>query len=177
MKEAKGFGETIEVASSKDANYTFIPKIMWFQLMPIISTSQRTILFTELKFDWYRLSGTFGCRYVFRYFLTSYGCFKIRSYLWWCTEKLSSAGLAFIIVKDELLGKISRYILPCWIIKRILLKDRCSIRPVLPIYSALETLRWLKANGDWPKWKNVTLPKPNYFAMLSTIVKCLLNGC
>ena len=26
MKEAKGFGEVVEVASSKDSNYTFIPK-------------------------------------------------------------------------------------------------------------------------------------------------------
>ncbi len=53
MKEAKGFGEVVEVASSADANYTFIPKDLtipadadYFHV-----TTNNTIYGTELKGD------------------------------------------------------------------------------------------------------------------------------
>ena len=53
MKEAKGFGEVVEVASSADANYTFIPKDFtipadadYFHV-----TTNNTIYGTELKGD------------------------------------------------------------------------------------------------------------------------------
>ena len=53
MKEAKGFGEVVEVASSADANYTFIPKDFtipadadYFHV-----TTNNTIYGTEFKGD------------------------------------------------------------------------------------------------------------------------------
>ena len=49
LKEAKLFGETIEVASSADANYTFIPKDYVIPPMPTTSISLRTTLSTVLN--------------------------------------------------------------------------------------------------------------------------------
>lgn len=45
LKEAKLFGEVIEVASSKDSNYTFIPKNYTVPRMPIIFILQQIIQF------------------------------------------------------------------------------------------------------------------------------------
>ena len=65
-KEAKGFGEVVEVASSKDANFSYIPKIViptdvdYFHI-----TTNNTIFGTEI----FTISILrFGCRHVFRYF-------------------------------------------------------------------------------------------------------------
>ena len=45
-KEAKLFGEVVEVASSKDRNFTYIPRISPYRLMPTIFTSLQTTLST-----------------------------------------------------------------------------------------------------------------------------------
>ncbi len=49
IKQAKIFGNTEIIASSKDENYSYIPKITPFLLIRIIFTVPVTILFTELK--------------------------------------------------------------------------------------------------------------------------------
>jgi phosphoserine aminotransferase len=63
-------------------------------------------------------------------------------------KNLAPAGVTFVIVKDELLGKVSRYI-PTMLNYQTHIAEGSMFNtpPVLPIYSALETLRWLKANG------------------------------
>jgi phosphoserine aminotransferase len=49
IKEAKFFGETVVVASSKEQNYNHIPKDITFQPMQIIFTVRATIRFLEHK--------------------------------------------------------------------------------------------------------------------------------
>ena len=49
IKEAKSFGELVEVASSKDKKYRYIPKVMRFLKMQIIFIVQVTIRSQELK--------------------------------------------------------------------------------------------------------------------------------
>jgi phosphoserine aminotransferase len=63
-------------------------------------------------------------------------------------KNLAPAGLAFVIVKNDILGKVSRYI-PTMLNYQTHIAEGSMFNtpPVLPIYSALETLRWLKANG------------------------------
>jgi phosphoserine aminotransferase len=111
MKEAKGFGEVVEVASSKDANYTFIPKDFviptdadYFHI-----TTNNTIYGTEILTDLDSpvpliadMSSDIFSRPmdVSKYGLIYGGAQK----------NLAPAGLAFVIIKDELLGKVSRYI-------------------------------------------------------------------
>ena len=130
MKEAKLFGEVVEVASSADANYTFIPKD-W--TVPADAdylhiTTNNTIYGTEIRKD----------LDVKKYDAIYAGAQK----------NLAMAGVTIVILKDEKLGKAPREI-PTMLDYRTHV-DKGSMfntPPVVPIYSALETLRWIKKNG------------------------------
>ena len=61
---------------------------------------------------------------------------------------LAMAGLTFVIVKDDALGKVSRHI-PTMLDYRTHVKKGSMFNtpPVVPIYSALMNLRYMKAHG------------------------------
>ncbi|MDD2286031.1 MAG: 3-phosphoserine/phosphohydroxythreonine transaminase [Paludibacter sp.] len=149
LKEAKAFGEVVEVASSKAANFNYIPKDYtipadadYFHI-----TTNNTIFGTELLKDIDSpvplvadMSSDIFSRPVdvSKYAIIYGGAQK----------NLAPAGLTFVIVKDEVLGKVSRHI-PSMLNYKIHIENGSMFNtpPVLPIYSALETLRWIKANG------------------------------
>ena len=58
------------------------------------------------------------------------------------------AGVTFVIVKDDTLGKVSRYI-PTMLDYRTHIDGGSMFNtpPVVPIYAALQTLRWIKEQG------------------------------
>jgi len=161
MKEAKGFGETVEVASSKDANYTFIPKDFviptdadYFHI-----TTNNTIYGTELLKDLDSpvpmiadMSSDIFSRPmdVSKYAMIYGGAQK----------NLAPAGLTFVIIKDELLGKVTRYI-PTMLNYKTHIDNGSMFNtpPVLPIYAAMETLRWLKANGGLVEMEKKNIAK------------------
>lgn len=149
LKEAKLFGETIEVASSADANYTFIPKdyVIPADADYFHITTNNTIYGTELRKDLDSpvplvadMSSDIFSRPidVSKYGLIYGGAQK----------NLSMAGVTFVIVKNELLGKVSRAI-PTMLDYRTHV-DKGSMfntPPVVPIYCAMQNLRWIKAQG------------------------------
>ena len=63
-------------------------------------------------------------------------------------KNLSMAGVTFIIIKDDVLGRVQREI-PTMLDYRTHIKKGSMFNtpPVVPIYTALENLRWIKANG------------------------------
>ena len=63
-------------------------------------------------------------------------------------KNLSMAGVTFVIVKDDTLGKVSRQI-PTMLDYRTHVKKGSMFNtpPVVPIYSALMNLRYIKAHG------------------------------
>ncbi len=161
MKEAKGFGEVVEVASSKDANYTFIPKnyVIPTDADYFHITTNNTIYGTEILTDIDSpvplvadMSSDIFSRPmdVSKYGIIYGGAQK----------NLAPAGLAFVIVKDELLGKVTRYI-PSMLNYKIHIAEGSMFNtpPVLPIYSAMETLRWLKANGGLVEMEKKNIAK------------------
>jgi len=163
MKEAKGFGEVVEVASSKDANYTFVPKnyVIPTDADYFHITTNNTIYGTEILKDLDSpvpliadMSSDIFSRPmdVSKYGLIYGGAQK----------NLAPAGLAFVIIKDELLGKVSRYI-PSMLNYKIHIAEGSMFNtpPVLPIYSAMETLRWLKANGGLVEMEKKNIAKAN----------------
>ncbi|MDR1173155.1 MAG: 3-phosphoserine/phosphohydroxythreonine transaminase [Bacteroidales bacterium] len=148
MKEAKGFGETVEVASSKDANFSYIPKN--YTVPPDADyfhiTTNNTIFGTELKEDLKTeitlvadMSSDIFSRPVdvSRYGLIYAGAQK----------NLSCAGVTVVIVQNDILGKVSRHI-PSMLDYRTHIDNGSMYNtpPVLPIYTALQTLKWVKAN-------------------------------
>ncbi|MEG0455518.1 MAG: 3-phosphoserine/phosphohydroxythreonine transaminase, partial [Bacteroides sp.] len=149
QKEAKGFGEVVEVASSAEANYTYIPKgytipadADYFHI-----TTNNTIYGTELKEDISSpvpliadMSSDIFSRPID---VSKYACIYGGA-----QKNLAPAGVTFVIVKDDALGKVSRYI-PTMLDYRTHIKEGSMFNtpPVLPIYAAMQTLRWIKAQG------------------------------
>ena len=149
LKEAKGFGETIEVASSKDANFSYIPKsytvpsdVDYFHI-----TTNNTIFGTQLKDDpkvdvllVADMSSDIFSRPVD---VSRYGIIYAGA-----QKNLSCAGVTLVIVKDDILGKVSRHI-PSMLDYRVHIKEGSMYNtpPVLPVYTALQTLKWIQTNG------------------------------
>ena len=147
LKEAKLFGEVVEVASSADANYTFIPKDFeipadadYFHI-----TTNNTIYGTEIRHDMDSpvplvadMSSDIFSRPldVSKYAIIYGGAQK----------NLSMAGVTFVIVRNDVLGHVSRAI-PTMLDYRTHV-DKGSMfntPPVVPIYCALQNLKWIKA--------------------------------
>ena len=149
MKEAKLFGEVVEVASSADANYTFIPKD-WTcpdDVDYLHITTNNTIYGTEIRKDLdvnvpiiADMSSDIMSRPVD---VSKYDCIYGGA-----QKNLSMAGVTFVIVKNDALGKAPRQI-PTMLDYRTHVEkgSRFNTPPVVPIYCMLENLRWIKKNG------------------------------
>lgn len=149
MKEAKLFGEVVEVASSADANYTFIPKD-WTcpsDIDYLHITTNNTIYGTEIRKDLdvnvpiiADMSSDIMSRPVD---VSKYDCIYGGA-----QKNLSMAGVTFVIVKNDALGKAPREI-PTMLDYRTHVEKGSMFNtpPVVPIYCMLENLRWIKKNG------------------------------
>ncbi|MEZ5073150.1 MAG: 3-phosphoserine/phosphohydroxythreonine transaminase [Bacteroidales bacterium] len=161
LKEAKLFGEVDVVASSKDKTYCYLPKgytipadADYFHI-----TSNNTIYGTEIKADMDSpvplvadMSSDIFSRPVdvSKYALIYGGAQK----------NLAPAGLTFVIVKDDILGKTDR-VIPTMLNYRTHIEGESMFNtpPVVPIYAALHTLRWYKEQGGVAAMHKVNLEK------------------
>ncbi len=161
LKEAKLFGEAVEVASSKDTTFNYIPKdyVIPTDADYFHITTNNTIYGTQIHKDLDSpvplvadMSSDIFSRPidVSKYALIYGGAQK----------NLAPAGVAFVIVKDEILGKVSRMI-PTMLDYRTHIKEGSMFNtpPVLPIYSAMHTLRWLKELGGLSAMENINKEK------------------
>jgi len=153
LKEAKLFGEVVEVASSKEANYTYIPKnyvipadVDYFHI-----TTNNTIFGTELHTD-IDSPVTLVADMSSDIFSRPIDVSKYGLIYGGAQKNLAPAGVTFAIIKDEILGKVSRAI-PSMLDYRTFIKENSlyNTPPVVPIYAALQTLKWLKALGGVDK--------------------------
>jgi len=148
-KEAKIYGDAVEVASSKDKNFSYIPKkytvpedASYFHI-----TTNNTIYGTELKKDpdvkiplIADMSSDIFSRPVdiSKYSLIYAGAQK----------NLAPAGVVLIIVKEDILGKVTRPI-PTMLDYRTHIKAESMFNtpPVFTVFAAQQTLKWLKELG------------------------------
>lgn len=148
-KEARLFGEVVEVASSKDRNFTYIPKGFTIPTDAdyLHITSNNTIYGTELREDLDSpipvvadMSSDIFSRPVD---VSKYGLIYGGA-----QKNLSMAGVTFVIVKEDLLGKVCRPI-PTMLDYRTHVKKGSMFNtpPVVPIYCALQNLKWIKKQG------------------------------
>ena len=149
MKEAKLFGEVVEVASSADANYTFIPK-GWTcpdDVDYLHITTNNTIYGTEIRKDLdvnvpiiADMSSDIMSRPVdvSKYAMIYGGAQK----------NVGPAGVVFAIIRKDALGKVSRYI-PTMLDYRTHIDKESMFNtpPVFSIFVMNETLKWLKGIG------------------------------
>lgn len=148
-KEARLFGEVVEVASSKDRNFTYIPKGFTIPTDAdyLHITSNNTIYGTGLREDLDSpipvvadMSSDIFSRPVD---VSKYGLIYGGA-----QKNLSMAGVTFVIVKEDLLGKVSRPI-PTMLDYRTHVKKGSMFNtpPVVPIYCVLQNLKWIKKQG------------------------------
>lgn len=149
MKEAKHFGEVVEVASSADANYTFIPKGYTIPADAdyLHITTNNTIYGTEIREDLdspVPLIADMSSDIMSRPVDVS----KYTAIYAGAQKNMSMAGVTCIIVKDDMLGKAPRE-LPTMLDYRTHVEKGSMFNtpPVVPIYTLMENLRWVKAQG------------------------------
>ncbi len=148
-KEAKLFGEVVEVASSADKNFTYIPSefVIPADADYLHITSNNTIYGTELRKDLDSpipviadMSSDIFSRPVD---VSKYGMIYGGA-----QKNLSMAGVTFAIIKNDMLGKVSRQI-PTMLDYRTHVKKGSMFNtpPTVPIYCALQNLKWIKKQG------------------------------
>lgn len=149
IKEAKLFGEVNVVASSKEDNYTYIPKgyvvptdVDYFHI-----TTNNTIYGTEIRKDLdvpVRMIADMSSDIFSR----PVDVAKYDAIYAGAQKNLSMAGVTIVIVKNDALGKVDRQI-PTMLDYRTHVEKGSMFNtpPVVPIYTALENLRWMKAQG------------------------------
>lgn len=152
MHAAEQYGETICVASSADDNYTYIPHQY---AIPndadyLHITTNNTIYGTELKND---ISSPIPLiADMSSDILTRKVDVKKYDVIYGGAQKnLSMAGVTFVIVKNEAAQRNSTLgrIIPPMLdyVNHIKAHSLYNTPPVLAIYTALQTLRWVKAQG------------------------------
>jgi phosphoserine aminotransferase len=149
IKEGQGFGEVVVVASSEDKNFTYIPKDYtipgdadYFHI-----TTNNTIYGTEIKHDIDSpvplvadMSSDIFSRPmdVSKYAIIYGGAQK----------NLAPAGVTFAIVREDMLGKVDRHIPTMLKYETHIGKGSMfNTPPCVPVYAALQTLKWLRDLG------------------------------
>lgn len=161
ITEAKRFGEVEIVASSEDKNFTYIPTgytipedADYFHI-----TTNNTIYGTEIKEDLNSpiplvadMSSDIFSRPVdvSKYAMIYGGAQK----------NLAPAGVTFVIIKKQILEKVQRDIPTMFAYKTHVEKDSMfNTPPVLPIFAALQTLKWLKNLGGVEEMNKINRSK------------------
>lgn len=149
LKEARGLGEAYAIASSADKTFSYIPKgyeipadLDYFHI-----TTNNTIYGTEIREDIdspVPLIADMSSDIMSRPVDVS----KYAMIYGGAQKNVGPAGVAFAIVRRDLLGKVSHYI-PTMLDLRTHIdgKSMFNTPPVFAIYVMNETLKWLKGIG------------------------------
>jgi len=161
IKEAKLFGEVDVVASSEDKTFNYIPKgytipadADYFHI-----TTNNTIYGTEIRTDMDSpvplvadmSSDIFSRPVDISKYAIIYGGAQ---------KNLAPSGVTFAIVRHDVLGKVDRKI-PTMLNYQTHI-DKGSMfntPPCLPVFSALQTLKWLKDKGGVAEMEKINIKK------------------
>ncbi|WP_411377028.1 3-phosphoserine/phosphohydroxythreonine transaminase [Flavobacterium psychrophilum] len=163
IKEAKHFGETVVIASSKEENYNHIPKnysipsdANYFHC-----TSNNTIFGTQMK-SFPEVNIPVVCDMSSDIFSRVLDFSKFDLIYAGAQKNMGPAGTTLVIVKEEILGKTGRYI-PSMLDyeKHIKAESMYNTPPVFPIYASLLTLQWLKNLGGISAIEKINNAKAN----------------
>ena len=149
IKEAKLFGEVEVVASSEDKKFTYIPKdyVIPTDAEYFHYTSNNTIYGTEIRKD-IDSPIPLVCDMSSDIFSREFDASKYECIYAGAQKNLAPSGVTIVIIKEDALGKVERAI-PTMLDYRTHIKKGSMFNtpPVLPIYSALMTLRYYKEQG------------------------------
>lgn len=149
IKEAKLFGQTEVVASSKDANYSFIPKDY---AIPADAdyfhcTSNNTIFGTQMK-SFPKTGIPMVCDMSSDIFSRVLDFSQFDLIYAGAQKNMGPAGTTLVVVKEEILGHTGRTIPSILDYQKHIKADSMyNTPPVFPVYASLLTLQWIKNNG------------------------------
>ena len=149
IEEAKIFGEVVEVASSKDKKYNYIPKgytvpddVDYFHC-----TSNNTIFGTQLKefpdLDCPMVSDMSSDIFSRQLDFTKFDLIYAGA-----QKNMGPAGTTLVVINEDILGKVKRPIPNMLSYAQHIAKGSMyNTPPVFAVYTSLLTLRWLKQKG------------------------------
>ena len=152
IKEAKLFDDIYEVASSKEANYNYIPKgydipeeYDYFHC-----TSNNTIFGTQMK-EFPNSPIPMVCDMSSDIFSRQIDFSKFDLIYAGAQKNMGPAGTTLVVVKEDVLGKVSRKIPSMMDYKVHISKSSMfNTPPVFAVYTSMLTLEWLKKLGGIP---------------------------
>ncbi|MGC6285421.1 MAG: 3-phosphoserine/phosphohydroxythreonine transaminase [Polaribacter sp.] len=149
IKEAGLFGEIVEVASSKDKNFNYIPK--GFQIPSDVDyfhcTSNNTIFGTQIK-EFPEFDGVMVADMSSDIFSRQLDFSKFGLIYAGAQKNMGPAGTTLVVIREDILGKVERTIPSMLNYKVHLDKDSMfNTPPVFPVYTSMLTLEWLKDLG------------------------------
>lgn len=149
IKEARLFGEVLEVASSKESNYNYIPKgydipadYDYFHC-----TSNNTIYGTQIK-DFPKSTIPMVCDMSSDIFSRKLDFTKFDLIYAGAQKNMGPAGATLVVVKEEVLNAVTRKI-PSMLDYKVHLSKGSMFNtpPVFAVYTSMLTLEWLKQKG------------------------------
>ena len=149
IKEAKLFGSVNELASSKSSNFNYIPKDY---VIPNDSdyfhcTSNNTIYGTQMK-EFKSCPVPLICDMSSDIFSRVLDFSKFDLIYAGAQKNMGPAGTTIVIVKEDVLGKVTRQIPSMMNYQLMINKDSMfNTPPVFSIYVSLLTMKWLKNLG------------------------------
>lgn len=149
IKEAKLFGEVIEVASSKAENYNHIPKIYGVpnDLDYLHVTSNNTIFGTQMK-TFPKVNIPLVCDMSSDIFSRQLDFSQFDLIYAGAQKNMGPAGTELVVIKEDILGKVTRKIPSILDYQVHIAKDSMFNTPaVFPVYTSMLTLEWLKNIG------------------------------
>jgi len=153
IKEAKLFGEVLELASSKEANYNYIPKgysipedIDYLHL-----TTNNTIFGTQLK-DIPATGVPLVADMSSDIFSRAFDYSKFDLFYAGAQKNMGPSGATLVIIKEALFGKVSR-IIPSMLSYQIHAEAESMFNtpPVFAVYTSMLNMRWVKSQGGVEK--------------------------
>lgn len=161
IKEAKLFGNLVEVASSKDKNFNYIPKgykipsdADYFHC-----TSNNTIFGTQMK-SFPAFNGSTVCDMSSDIFSRQLDFSKFDMIYAGAQKNMGPAGTTLVIIKEDILGKVDRVIPSMMNYQTHISKESMfNTPPVFSVYVSMLTLKWLKNLGGIPFIEKVNQKK------------------
>ena len=149
IKEAKLFGEVVEVGSSKDENFNYIPKgyAVPSGLDYLHLTSNNTIFGTQFK-KFPTTDAPLVCDMSSDIFSRVLDFSKFDLIYAGAQKNMGPAGTTLVVIKEEILGKVSRKI-PSMLNYQVHIdkESMYNTPPVFAVYTSMLTLEWLKNMG------------------------------
>ena len=149
IKEAKLFGDVTEIASSKDKNFNYIPRgyVVPNDLDYLHLTSNNTIFGTQIK-EFPNTKVPLICDMSSDIFSRQMDFTKFDLIYAGAQKNMGPAGATLVIIKDDILGQVSRQVPSMLDYQVHLSKDSMYNTPsVFAVYVSMLTLQWLKDLG------------------------------